>query len=71
MKKAKPKDSDIRDEYDFSAGVRGKYAKRYSEGSNVIILDPDVADAYPSSESVNQALRSLIQVAGRRRPAER
>jgi hypothetical protein len=39
----KNQDSDMRDEYDFSAGLRGKYAKRYAEGTNVMVLDPDVA----------------------------
>lgn len=51
----------MKNEYDFSKGVRGKYAKQYAEGTNVILLDPDVAKAFPTSESVNKALRSLIQ----------
>lgn len=60
-----PKDSsdaDIMPEYDFAAGVRGKYAKRYSEGSNVVVLDPDVADLFPGSDSVNSALRALAEI---------
>jgi hypothetical protein len=44
-------------------GVRGKYAQRYSEGSNVVVLSPDVAEAFPDSASVNRALRSLIAIA--------
>jgi hypothetical protein len=51
----------MKDEYDFSKGERGKYAKQYAEGTNVILLDPDVAKAFPTSESVNKALRALIQ----------
>ena len=51
----------MKKEYDFSKGVRGKYAKQYAEGTNVILLDPDVAKAFPTSESVNKALRSLIR----------
>ena len=46
-------------EYDFSKGVRGKYAKRYHLGSNIIVLEPDVAQHFPNSESVNQALRTI------------
>lgn len=62
------KDSDpprIRAEYDFSAGVRGKYAERFAAGSNVVVLDPDVAEAFPNSETVNRALRALKDVAQR------
>ena len=51
------------EEYDFSRGVRGKYAKRFAEGSNVVVLSPDVAEVFPDSESVNQALRILIRAA--------
>ena len=49
---------DMLDEYDFSKGVRGKYAKRYAEGTNIVILAPDVAEFFPDSESVNTALRA-------------
>lgn len=49
-------------EYDFSKGVRGKYAKRYAEGSNVVVLSPDVAKVFRTSESVNEALRTLVRV---------
>ena len=51
------------DEYDFSKGIRGKYAKRYAEGTNIVILEPDVADFFPDSQSVNKALRLLIDIA--------
>ncbi|HVF56611.1 MAG TPA: hypothetical protein VM934_10700 [Pyrinomonadaceae bacterium] len=53
---------DMLDEYDFSGGVRGKYAERYARGSNVIVLDPDVAQVFSDSESVNQALRALAGI---------
>ena len=52
----------MRKEYDFSQGVRGKYAKSYHQGSNVVVLAPDVAERFPNAESVNQALRSLVDV---------
>ncbi|HEV3469621.1 MAG TPA: hypothetical protein VG148_09895 [Pyrinomonadaceae bacterium] len=54
------------DEYDFSRGVVGKYAKQYAEGTNIVLLDPDVAKVFPDSESVNQALRAIAQIIQRR-----
>lgn len=59
MREAK---DDMLPEYDFSKGVRGKYAKRYAEGSNVVVLSPDMAKIFPTSESVNEALRTLVLV---------
>ncbi len=56
-------DPDLLDEYDFSKGVRGKYAKRYAEGTNVILLAPDVAALFPDAKSVNEALRALVRIA--------
>jgi len=56
-----PDNDDMRPEYDFSKGVRGKYAKRFAGGTNVVVLSPDVAAAFPDSESVNEALRSLLK----------
>ena len=50
------------DEYDFSRGVVGKYAKQYAEGTNIVLLDPDVAKVFPNSEAVNQALRAIAQI---------
>jgi len=50
----------MRDEYDFSGGVRGKYAERFKQGSNVVVLDPDVAAEFPTRESVNKALRVYL-----------
>jgi hypothetical protein len=58
-KKSDTRDEDLREEYDFSGGERGRYAARYAEGSNVVVLDPDVAAAFPDSESVNRALRKV------------
>lgn len=58
----------MRQEYDFSQGVRGKYYKRYQAGSNIIVLDPEIAAIFTSSESVNEALRSLIRAAGYNKP---
>ena len=55
-------DPDMLDEYDFSNGVRGKYVDRFAKGSNVVVLDPDVAQVFPDSESVNQALRALAEI---------
>ena len=55
-------DPDMLEEYDFSKGVRGKYAKRYSEGTNVVVIEPDVAEFFPDPDSVNDALRSLIPI---------
>jgi hypothetical protein len=57
------RDADILPEYDFSQGVRGKYAKRYAEGTNIVVLSPDVAEYFPDSEAVNAALRSLVEIA--------
>ena len=65
MKKARrERQEDMLLEYDFSKGVRGKYAKRYAEGSNVVILSPDMAKVFPTSESVSEALRTLVRSVG-------
>jgi hypothetical protein len=50
------------EEYDFSGGVRGKYAGRFARGSHVVVLDPDVARVFSDSESVNRALRALVGI---------
>ena len=52
----------MRPEYDFSKGVRGKYAKRYAEGTNLVLLDPTLVDIFPDSDSVNEALRPLAKI---------
>lgn len=56
------RDPDMLDEYDFSQGVRGKYAERYAAGSNIVVLSEDVAEIFPDSESVNEALRMLAKI---------
>ncbi len=53
---------DLLPEYDFSQGVRGKYAQRYREGTNLVKLDPDVAAVFPDARSVNEALRLLARL---------
>ncbi len=59
---ASKKDKDMLDEYDFSKGIRGKYALRYQEGTNIIKLDEDVRKIFPDTKSVNEALRSLAGI---------
>jgi hypothetical protein len=53
----------MRANYDFSNGVRGKYAKQFRQGTNLITLEPDVLKAFPDSDAVNKALRDLIKLA--------
>jgi hypothetical protein len=68
MKKGSKKNhSDMQAEYDFSRGARGKYARRYAEGTNVVVLDPDVAKLFPNAEAVNSSLRSLAETIRRRK----
>ncbi len=57
----------MRREYDFTEGVRGKYAARYARGTNVVVLDADVARLFPDSAAVNRALRAMARAAPRRR----
>jgi hypothetical protein len=71
MKKGKKTtvvDDDMLPEYDFSGAVRGKYYKRFRQNSNVVVLDPDVSEAFPNGESVNVALRTLASVPWRSVP---
>jgi len=58
---------EMRPEYDFSGGIRGKHAARYAKGTNIVVLDPDVAEAFPNSAAVNEILRALMPIIGRRR----
>lgn len=51
----------MRDHYDFSKGAQGKYAERYKEGTNMVLLDPDVAKEFPDDASVNEALRQYLR----------
>jgi len=55
----------MRAEYDFTGGVRGKYVDRYRRGTNVVLLDPELAEAFPDSKAVNDALRALVAIAAR------
>lgn len=59
------RDSDMLDDYDFSQGVRGKYVQRFAQGSNVIVLSPDLVEMFPDSEAVNNALRLLVDIANK------
>jgi hypothetical protein len=76
MKKARAKPKTIREvdhdeilpEYDFSKGRRNKYAARYAEGTNLVLLDPDVAKEFPDSNAVNKALRAFSAMLRRRKP---
>jgi hypothetical protein len=59
-----PDDDEMLPEYNLAGGVRGKYVERYRQGTNVVLLDPDVAAKFPTSEAVNEALRRLVQHGG-------
>lgn len=64
-------EDELRSEYDFAqmeGGFRGKYVDRYRAGTNLVLLEPDVAQAFPNDVAVNDALRMLIQVAQRQQP---
>lgn len=65
MKKASEKN--VIKDYDFSKGVRGKYAGHFAEGTRLVLLDPDVAEAFPDAKSVNEALRKLLGKPGSNR----
>jgi hypothetical protein len=60
------RNDNLRAEYDLGrllpTGVQGKYAKRFQEGTNLVLLAPDVAEAFPTAESVNEALRLVLQL---------
>lgn len=62
---------EMRPEYDFSGGVLGKYVERYRQGTNVVLLEPEVAAAFPDSAAVNEALRALLAIARRTRQSKR
>jgi len=67
MKKVREKNNEMLREYDFSRGLRGKYARRYARGSNVFVLEPDVAKVFPNADAVNSSLRSLAEIIRRRK----
>jgi hypothetical protein len=62
---------EMRAKYDFSSGVKGKYADRYRHGTNVVLIDPELAKFFPDSKSVNDALRQLLTFAVLTRQAQR
>lgn len=63
--------AEMRTEYDFSGGVRGKYAKRFGKGATMVVLDPDVAEAFPTGADVNRALRAILEAVPERLPRGR
>ena len=58
------KENEMRSEYDFSGGIRGKHHQAYRNGTNVVFLDPDIAEIFKDSDAVNHALRMLVELAG-------
>ncbi len=60
----------MRHEYDFTGGVRGKHARRVAEGTNIVLLDADVAAVFRDSASVNEALRMLARLAREQAPRQ-
>jgi hypothetical protein len=68
-KRSTSRTNGMRSEYDFRAGVRGKYASRYEKGANVVLLAPDVAEEFPTARAVNRALRELLKLKTKRRTA--
>jgi hypothetical protein len=67
----KEHDDDLRPEYDLSklkGGIKGKYAKKFKKGTNLVLLSPDVAKYFPDDQSVNAALRSLVDIAKNQLP---
>ncbi len=67
MKKVREKNGEVLQEYDFAKGVRGKYARRYARGTNVVVLEPDVAKVFPNAKAVNGSLRSLAKIIRRQK----
>jgi hypothetical protein len=67
MKKTKPDPvDDMRAEYDFASmkgGVRGKYVERAREGTNIVLIEPEVAEAFPTEQAVNEALKGVLRTA--------
>jgi hypothetical protein len=70
-RKVSESSDEMRPEYDFSGGVRGKYVQRFREGTNIVVLEPDVAAEFKDSAAVNDALRKILKSRGKRsrRPA--
>lgn len=66
-KSPKPSSDALRAKYDFSEGVRGKHAKQYAAGTNVVVIEPDIAAEFPTAKEVNETLRAVAQLLQRRR----
>lgn len=62
-------EDDMRSEYDFSGGIRGRHFQAYRQGTNLVPLDPDVAEMFPDANAVNEALRLLVKLAKQRIPS--
>jgi hypothetical protein len=69
MKKVS-KVNDMLPEYDFSKGIRGKYTKRYSKGTNIVMIEPELSKYFPDQKSVNDALRGLTEIIKRKKKVE-
>lgn len=65
MKNPNNNTDDMRPEYDLRGGVRGKYYEKYKQGTNVVLLDPDIAEIFRDSDSVNKALRTYLSEHGK------
>ena len=63
-KEPQPANDEMRPEYDLRGGVRGKYYKRYKQGTNVVLLEPDIAKVFRDSATVNEALRPYLSEHG-------
>ena len=61
MSEERDSNEEMLDEYDFSKAEVGKFAQQYAEGTNIVVLEPDVAKVFPNSAAVNEALRQIIQ----------
>lgn len=68
MKKTKQSDNDMPAEIDLRGGERGRYAKRFVEGTNLVVLAPDVAEVFPNSAAVNSALRVVLRASAQASP---
>ena len=66
-KSTKPNSDVLREEYDFSKGVRGKHAEQYAAGTNVVVIEPDIAAEFPTAKDVNETLRAVAQILKLRR----
>jgi hypothetical protein len=66
-KSPKPNNGAMRAEYDFGKGIRGKHAAQYAAGTNVVVIEPDLAAEFPTAEEVNETLRAVAQLLQRRR----